>query len=221
MILDQKSCKLNVDSLPNTLWQLKKLERLSLKINNNLTNIPSQIDNLSSLTVLDLSYNKLVILPEEICTLISLTCSDLCENKLENISDKISNLINLSTFMIMNNNLKSLPKSIGKLINLEENYGLQIHSNPLISLPDSIRNVKHALRPSSLTQYESLLNDVEYRVKLRCIRRLVILNAKPAPISSNIDNDNIIDEEIIEKYFIVYYVVKELYIFIKILSGNS
>ena len=47
--LDLRGCKLNRDdSFPDTLWQLTGLEMLNL-YNNNLTSIPSQIGQLSSL----------------------------------------------------------------------------------------------------------------------------------------------------------------------------
>ena len=72
-----------------------------------------------------------------------------------------------------------MPKSIGKLVNLGNNYGrLYISGNPLTSLPDSIRKVKHALSASSKKQYNLLLEDVETKAALRLQRRLVILLAK-------------------------------------------
>ena len=81
-----------------------------------------------------------------------------------------------------------MPKSIGNLVNLE-NDGLDIDNNPLIkSLPDSIRNIKHALRipaRNSLIntnddKYElnAMVDHAEYRVEQRVQRRLVIILAK-------------------------------------------
>jgi len=99
--------------------------------------------------------------------------------------------------------LKKLPKSIGKLINLQEadkynDGGLNIYGNPLTSLPDSIRKVKHALNEddkNSKKEYKLLLEDVETRAAQRLQRRLVILLAKPAP---PLDED---DEEAVEKHY--------------------
>ena len=88
--------------------------------------------------------------------------------------------------------MKKLPKAIGKLINLQElqeaveyNYGgLDIHRNPLTSLPDSIRKVKHTLSRNSKKAYKLLLEDVETRATQRLQRRLVILLAKEPRLSS-------------------------------------
>ena len=71
-----------------------------------------------------------------------------------------------------------MPKSIGKLVNLGNTGGLQIWNNPLTSLPDSIRKVKHALDSTSKKQHNLLLEDVETKAALRLQRRLVILLAK-------------------------------------------
>ena len=161
-------CKLNRDdSFPDTFWQLTGLEELFLW-DNNLTSIPSQIGQLSSLTALSLDSNNLVSLPDEIYQLTNLTQLDLDSNKLESISEEIGNLTKLTILDYNNNQLKKLPKANGKLINLQEageyTYdGLFISGNPLTSLPDSIRKVKHTLSKYSKKEYELLLEDVETR----------------------------------------------------------
>jgi len=101
-------------------------------------------------------------------------------NKLESISEEIGKLTNLTHLYLHNNNLMKLPKSIGNLVNLKEAQ-LRIHSNPLKSLPDSIRKVEHALDSTSKSKYKLLLEDVEYRVTQRVQRRLVVLLAKAGP----------------------------------------
>ena len=181
--LDLWRCKLNRDdSFPDTFWQLTGLEKLYL-VGNNLTSIPSGIGQLSSLTILDLGYNNLVSLPDEIYQLTNLTKLNLGSNKLESISEEIGNLTKLTLLDLWNNQLKKLPKAIGKLINLQEadddNFdGLRISSNPLTSLPDSIRKVKHTLYESDKKEYKLLLEDVDTRATQRLQRRLVILLAK-------------------------------------------
>ena len=216
------SCRLDRDdSFPDTFWQLTGLENLILR-DCALTYIPSGISSgigqLSSLTVLGLSVNNLVSLPDEIYQLPNLKVLFLNDNKLESISEEIGKLTNLTKLDVQNNRLKSLPKSIGKLINFVEpndyvlEYGLWIQDNPLTSLPDSIRKVKHALNNYSVKQYELLLEDVEYRVEQRVQRRLVILLAKPAPPS---DED---DEEAVEKHYnqAIYQVLQDSILRIKI-----
>jgi Leucine-rich repeat (LRR) protein len=185
-------CKLNRDdSFPDTLWQLTGLEILGLYLNN-LTSIPSQIGQLSSLTYLDLSYNILVSLPDEIYQLTNLTELVLYNNKLESISEEIGKLTKLTLLGLSSYQLKKLPKAIGKLVNLENNRGLDIYGNPLTSLPDSIRKVKHALSNISKKEYKLLLEDVETRAAQRLQRRLVILLAKESPSQSTATKDKII-----------------------------
>jgi len=187
-------CKLNRDdSFPDTLWQLTGLERLSL-CGNNLTSIPSPIGQLSSLTFLSLGYNNLVSLPDEIYQLTNLTKLFLYDNLLESISEEIGNLTELTSLKLHGNQLKKLPKAIGKLINLQEpdeyNYEWPcISGNPLTSLPDSIRKVKHTLSKYSKKGYELLLEDVDTRAAQRLQRRLVILLAKEPPTQSTATKD--------------------------------
>ena len=180
-------CKLNRDdSIPDTLWQLTGLERLSLG-GNKLTSIPSQIGQLSSLTYLNLCNNNLVSLPDEIYQLTNLTWLYLNNNELESISEEIGKLTNLTDLVVCSNQLTKLPKSIGKLVNLGNNGGLNISGNPLTSLPDSIRKVKHALGSFFLSkQHNLLLVDVETKAALRLQRRLVILLAKEPKEANNI-----------------------------------
>ena len=131
------------------------------------------------MTILVLSDNNLVSLPDEIYQLTNLTELYLYDNKLESISEKIGKLTNLTKLYVSSNQLTKLPKSIGKLVNLGNNYGeLNICNNPLTSLPDSIRKVKHALGSISKEQHNLLLEDVETKAALRLQRRLVILLAK-------------------------------------------
>ena len=76
--------------------------------------------------------------------------------------------------------------------------GLRISSNPLTSLPDSIRKVKHVLNVNVKKEYKLLLEDVETRMEQRVQLRLVVLLAKPAPID---DENNSYDEEAVGKHY--------------------
>ena len=191
-------CKLNY--IPDALFDLKKLEVLNLSVNN-LQLLPKLIVQLTSLTHLHLSDNNLKSLPHEIYKLKNLKKLYLYNNKLGFISEKIGDLINLTHLSIDKNNLIEIPKSIGNLINLNDNSGLSIFDNPLQSLPNSIRKIKHTLSYNSIGECKSLLEDVEYRVYKRFQCRLVILSAKPGPPLNANNNIIIYDEEAIEKHY--------------------
>jgi len=89
--------------------------------------IPSNIKNLTSLIILDLSGNFLgSFIPIEITTLVNLTTLNLGNNQLNgSIPANISRLTNLSIFRVGSNNLNgTIPSSLGKMANLK-NFTLQ------------------------------------------------------------------------------------------------
>ena len=95
------------------------------------TTVPSEIGNLTNLTLLSLNSNKLTtpwradplnpfgrIVPSEICNLTNLTQLDLRCNKLTNLQSEICNLTNLTQLSLNDNQLKNLPSEICNLTNL-------------------------------------------------------------------------------------------------------
>lgn len=110
--------------------------RLDLR-NKGITNFPSWLFKLTSVTELDLSCNQLKKLPDNIGSFSSLRWLDLHSNKLESLPDSIGNLVSLTHLNLCNNRLTSasLPCSMGFLTNLKcLNLGL----NQLDSLPPAL-----------------------------------------------------------------------------------
>lgn len=109
---------------------------------NMVGNIPTEIGNLTSLTVLHLSYNQLTdSIPSEIGNLTSLTILDLAHNYLSgSILAEIGNLTNLGILDLASNYLSgSIPAEIGNLTSLTK---LNLYGNELTgSIPDEIGNL--------------------------------------------------------------------------------
>jgi hypothetical protein len=125
---------LGLNELPVELFELSSLTVLNLGINN-LVNIPKEIGQLSSLTKLYLDYNLLVNIPKEINQLSALTELYLDYNQLVDIPKEIGQLSSLTKFYLNNNQLVNIPKEIGQLSSLTELY---LFKNRLVAIPREI-----------------------------------------------------------------------------------
>ena len=123
----------NIDWIDN----FKKLTQLYLP-NNNISNIPDSILNLTNLENLDLSNNNISSIPDSILNLTNLEWLYLRNNNISNISDSIWNLTNLKYLYLDYNNISNIPDSILNLTNLKR---LDLSNNDISSIPDSILNL--------------------------------------------------------------------------------
>ena len=88
---------------------------------NQLTSVPAEIGQLTSLTELDLHDNQLTSLPAEIGQLTSLTELDLNGNQLTSLPAEIGQLSSLTSGCTSDGNqLTSLPAEFGQLTSLRE-----------------------------------------------------------------------------------------------------
>jgi GTPase SAR1 family protein len=159
-------------------WALKKIREakenksgyldLSAPFDKSLTNLPEEVCELSELTALDLSRNKIRAGTDSIARLQNLTFLDLSGNQLSTLPESIARLQNLTTLDLSDNQLSTLPESITRLHSLTK---LKLGGNKLRTLPESISqlqnlkelnlsdNVLSALPESiSQLQYLTLLN---------------------------------------------------------------
>ena len=81
---------------------------------NQLTALPPEITELTSLTTLDLSRNHLTALPPEITELTSLTTLDLSRNHLTALPHEITELTSLTTLDLRDNPLPIPPEILAK-----------------------------------------------------------------------------------------------------------
>ena len=119
------------------VWSDGRLEGLTLYALQ-ITSVPDNIGDLSSLNYLNLHFNQITNIPETIGGLVQLTELFLENNLIETLPESIGNLSNLVTLNINENQLISIPESIGTLGSLEE---LLLFNNELTFLPESICNI--------------------------------------------------------------------------------
>ncbi|MEO1396452.1 MAG: COR domain-containing protein [Cyanobacteria bacterium J06634_5] len=129
----------NLTELPSEIGQLTNLKALYI-YDNQLSHLPSEIGQLINLKTLYIYDNQLSHLPSEIGQLINLKTLDVNFNQLRSLPESVVHLPNLKTLSLSYNQLNSLPESIGQLANLQNLY---LRGNQLNSLPESIGQLVH------------------------------------------------------------------------------
>jgi Leucine-rich repeat (LRR) protein len=104
-------------------------------IGKEIDNLPPEIGQLTNLTMLDLSLNRLSKLPPEIGQLTNLTRLYLRRNQLRELPPEIRQLTNLTTLDLGNNQISALPPQLGKIPNL---ITLHLDDNPIQNPPPEI-----------------------------------------------------------------------------------
>ena len=102
---------------------------------NKLTSLPSEIKQLTNLTILNCTNNKLTSSPPEIGQLTNLIMLNCSNNKLTSLPPEISQLTNLSILDYSENELTSLPSEIGQLTRL---IIFQYFNNPIEYIPPQV-----------------------------------------------------------------------------------
>ncbi|NGX37264.1 MAG: Internalin-A [Chlamydiae bacterium] len=128
--------------LPPEIGNLTQLLGLFLS-NNQLTELPPEIGLLTQLKWLPLKNNKFTEFPPEIGQLTQLTKLDLKHNQLTSLPPEIGKLSQLAFLDLQNNQLTSLPPEIGQLTNLK---GLDLYNNQVTSLPPEIGQLARLLK---------------------------------------------------------------------------
>jgi hypothetical protein len=101
---------------PGRLWAMQGLSRVRLLLlQDSITQIPKEIEQLKGLESLYVNYAYLQELPPELWQLTSLETLNLRANRLKTLSPGIARLRNLKKLDLSGNNFHSLPKEIGQL----------------------------------------------------------------------------------------------------------
>ncbi|NEQ85055.1 MAG: GTPase, partial [Moorea sp. SIO2I5] len=125
------------DQLTEILTEVSNLSQLEVLIlsGNQLTTVPESLTKLTNLTQLDLSGNQLTTVPEFIGNLTNLTELDLSDNQLTTVPVFIGNLTNLTELYLSFNQLKTVPESLTKLTKLTQ---FHLYKNQLTTVPEFI-----------------------------------------------------------------------------------
>lgn len=149
--------------LPASLWNLRKLQRISFTYINfkditlsgieklselkelqihetNLKEIPTSIGKLTNLINLDLSSNGLSVLPQDISNLQSLTTLNLPNNNLTSLSEALGKLKKLKSINLQNNQFTTIPAVLTTITSLEE---INLNHNKISLIPTEIGKMKN------------------------------------------------------------------------------
>lgn len=124
----------NIKEIPDDIQHLQNLSDLYLTYNK-VTEVPQTISLVSSLKNLDLSNNLIESLDETICNMTNLTSLNMSNNRIIEIPEEIQNLTSLASLYLSNNKIAEIPASINQLSSLQT---LELQYNKLTVLPDEL-----------------------------------------------------------------------------------
>lgn len=191
-----KLCKAKLNRVPDRFAErLDKLEKLNLSHNdlasliefvclrnlkflncrhNNINgdDVPVELFNLTTLTVLDLSHNNLSVIPKNLEVCKSLKVLNLSHNNIKNIKEQLFiHLTGLLHLDLSNNKLKTVPPQLGRLLNLKT---LIISNNPLEE--SKMRQIERLKSLQALHLSNTQRNNNNMPINLGDLTNLVELN---------------------------------------------
>eukprot|EP01105_Mastigella_eilhardi_P007644 TRINITY_DN1916_c0_g1_i1.p1 TRINITY_DN1916_c0_g1~~TRINITY_DN1916_c0_g1_i1.p1 ORF type:complete len:1004 (+),score=298.73 TRINITY_DN1916_c0_g1_i1:31-3012(+) len=127
----------SITTFPSVLCKLH-LTVLDLSFNRLSGNLTEAIGDLTSLTSLNLSFNKITSLPENISRLRDLKELNVANNTLITLPHSLTDMKSLTVFNVSSNTLRELPHNIGELQSLTK---LDISHNQLTHLPTGVASL--------------------------------------------------------------------------------
>ncbi|XP_072257456.1 leucine-rich repeat-containing protein 10 [Pyxicephalus adspersus] len=129
---------MQIRRFPLRVCAFTELVKLYLS-DNNLTNLPPELELLQNLQILALDFNKFKALPLVVCSLKQLSILYLGNNRIKDLPQELSFLKNLHTLWIEANYFTNLPTVICELPLLKT---LHAGCNPIRSIPMELKNLK-------------------------------------------------------------------------------
>ena len=154
----------NIKEIPKEIQYLTQLTKLDLSFNI-ITKIPKEIQYLTQLTELYLTINKIITIPKEIQYLTQLTVLNLGMNNIEVIPKEIQYLTQLTRFSVSANNIVVVPKEIQYLTHLTE---LNLSQNKIKEIPEEIQYLTQlTILDLSINQIQSIPIQMTQLINLR------------------------------------------------------
>ena len=124
----------NLTEIPPEIAQLTSLQILVLK-NNQIREIPEALAQLTSLQILVLNNNQIREIPEALAQLTSLQRLYLSYNQIREIPEALAHLTSLQYLHLSDNQIREIPEALAHLVNLKR---LFLENNPITNVPPEI-----------------------------------------------------------------------------------
>jgi Leucine-rich repeat (LRR) protein len=130
-LIELHLCFLQLTQVPPEIWQCSSLQKLCLS-ENQLSTLPEELSQLTALQQLGLSSNELSTLPVVVCQLTTLQGLNLLSVSLSTLPAEMGQLIALHWLDLSYNRLSTLPEELSQLTALQK---LGLSGNQLSTLP--------------------------------------------------------------------------------------
>ncbi|MDB9427292.1 COR domain-containing protein [Microcystis aeruginosa CS-564/01] len=124
----------NLTEIPPEIPQLTSLQYLYLR-NNRISEIPEALAHLTSLQHLNLRNNQISEIPEALTQLTSLQRLILSNNQISEIPEALAQLTSLQVLNLNNNQISEIPEALAHLTSLQV---LNLNNNQIREIPEAL-----------------------------------------------------------------------------------
>ncbi|BCU10472.1 leucine-rich repeat protein [Microcystis aeruginosa] len=124
----------NLTEIPPEIPQLTSLRSLALG-HNQISEIPEALAHLTSLQYLDLGHNQISEIPEVLAQLTSLQSLDLGHNQISEIPEALAHLTSLQYLDLSHNQIREIPEALAHLTSLQY---LDLSHNQIGEIPEAL-----------------------------------------------------------------------------------